>query len=231
MTDAAATILVVEDEAQMRKFVHLALEAKSYRVVEAETGKDALQQAAAYTPDLVLLDLGLPDMDGLEVTKRLREWSAMPIIVISARGREHEKVEALDAGADDYLTKPFGNAELMARIRVALRHAARSPQDPTSSVITVGDLKIDLMKRLVFVGDTEVHLTPIEYKLLATLMHHAGRVMTHKQLLDQVWGPGHAHQMQYLRVYMTQLRRKLESNPARPRHFITETGMGYRFVP
>jgi len=228
MTEGAATILVVEDEAQMRKFVHLALEAASYRVVEAETGKDALQQAAAYTPDLVLLDLGLPDMDGLEVTRRLREWSAMPIIVISARGRENEKVEALDAGADDYLTKPFGNAELMARIRVALRHAARSPQDPTSSVITIGDLKIDLMKRLVFVGDTEVHLTPIEYKLLATLMHHAGRVMTHKQLLDQVWGPGHAHQMQYLRVYMTQLRQKLEKTPARPRYLLTEPGVGYR---
>ncbi|HEY2369030.1 MAG TPA: winged helix-turn-helix domain-containing protein, partial [Polyangiaceae bacterium] len=169
-----------------------------------------------------------PDMDGIEVTRRLREWSAMPIIVISARGREHEKVEALDAGADDYLTKPFGNAELMARIRVALRHAARSPQDPTSSVITVGDLKIDLMKRLVFVGDGEVHLTPIEYKLLATLMNHAGRVMTHKQLLDQVWGPGHAHQMQYLRVYMTQLRQKLEKTPARPKYLITEPGVGYR---
>ena len=228
MTEPSATILVVEDEAQMRKFVHLALEAQGYRVVEVETGKDALQQAAAYTPDLVLLDLGLPDMDGLEVTRRLREWSAMPIIVISARGREHEKVEALDAGADDYLTKPFGNAELMARIRVALRHAARSPQDPTSSVITIGDLKIDLMKRLVFVGDTEVHLTPIEYKLLATLMNHAGRVMTHKQLLDQVWGPGHAHQMQYLRVYMTQLRQKLEKTPARPKYLITEPGVGYR---
>ena len=228
MTERTATILVVEDEAQMRKFVHLALEAQGYRIVESETGKDALQQAAAYTPDLVLLDLGLPDMDGLEVTKRLREWSAMPIIVISARGRENEKVEALDAGADDYLTKPFGNAELMARIRVALRHAARSPQDPTSSVITVGDLKIDLMKRLVFVGDTEVHHTPIEYKLLATLMHHAGRVMTHKQLLDQVWGPGHAHQMQYLRVYMTQLRQKLEKTPARPKYLITEPGVGYR---
>jgi len=228
MSEGAATILVVEDEAQMRKFVHLALEAASYRVVEAETGKDALQQAAAYTPDLVLLDLGLPDMDGLEVTKRLREWSAMPIIVISARGRENEKVEALDAGADDYLTKPFGNAELMARIRVALRHAARSPQDPTSSVITIGDLKIDLMKRLVFVGDAEVHLTPIEYKLLATLMNHAGRVMTHKQLLDQVWGPGHAHQMQYLRVYMTQLRQKLEKTPARPKYLLTEPGVGYR---
>jgi two-component system KDP operon response regulator KdpE len=228
MTEPSATILVVEDEVQMRKFIHLALEAQSYRVVEAETGKDALQQAAAYTPDLVLLDLGLPDMDGLDVTRRLREWSATPIIVISARGREQEKVAALDAGADDYLTKPFGNAELMARIRVALRHAARSPQDPTTSVITIGDLKIDLMKRLVFAGDREVHLTPIEYKLLATLMHHAGRVMTHKQLLDQVWGPGHAHQMQYLRVYMTQLRQKLEKTPARPKYLLTEPGVGYR---
>jgi two-component system KDP operon response regulator KdpE len=228
MTEPTATILVVEDEAQMRKFVRLALEAQGYRVVETENGKDALVQAAAYTPELVLLDLGLPDMDGLDVTRRLREWSAAPIIVVSARGREQEKVDALDAGADDYLTKPFGNAELMARIRVALRHAARSPQDPTTSVITIGDLKVDLMKRLVFSGEREVHLTPIEYKLLATLMHHAGRVMTHKQLLDQVWGPGHAHQMQYLRVYMTQLRQKLEKTPARPKYLLTEPGVGYR---
>jgi len=228
VTDASPVVLLVEDEAQMRKFVHLALEAQAYRVIEVESGRDALQQAAAYTPDIVLLDLGLPDMDGLDVVRRLREWSAVPILVISARGREQEKVEALDAGADDYLTKPFGTAELMARVRVALRHASRSPQDPTSSVVTVGELKIDLMKRLVFVDDREVHLTPIEYKLLATLMNHAGRVMTHKQLLDQVWGPGHSHQMQYLRVYMTQLRQKLERNPARPKYLLTEPGVGYR---
>jgi two-component system KDP operon response regulator KdpE len=229
MSDAPPpVVLLVEDEAQMRRFVHLALEAQGYRVLDVETGREALQQAAAHTPDLVLLDLGLPDVDGLEVTRRLREWSAVPIIVISARGLEHQKVNALDAGADDYVTKPFGNAELMARIRVALRHASRSARDPTSSVIAVGELRIDLAKRLVFVGEREIHLTPIEYKLLATLMNHAGRVMTHKQLLDRVWGPGHAHQMQYLRVYMTQLRQKLERNPARPRYLLTEPGVGYR---
>ncbi len=228
MTETPPVVVLIEDEAQMRKFVHLALESQGYRVIDAETGRDGLQQAAAHTPDLVLLDLGLPDMDGLEVTRRLREWTATPIIVISARGLEQQKVEALDAGADDYLTKPFGNAELMARIRVALRHGSRSSRDPTSSVVTVGDLKIDLAKRVVFAGDREVHLTPTEYKLLATLMNHAGRVMTHKQLLDQVWGPGHAHQMQYLRVYMTQLRQKLEKNPARPRYLLTEPGVGYR---
>ena len=221
-------VLLVEDEAQMRKFVRLALESQGHRVIECETGRDGLQQAAAHTPDVILLDLGLPDMDGLEVTRRLREWTATPIIVISARGLEQQKVDALDAGADDYLTKPFGNAELMARLRVALRHASRSSRDPTSSVVAIGDLKIDLAKRLVFVGDREVHLTPTEYKLLATLMNHAGRVMTHKQLLDQVWGPGHAHQMQYLRVYMTQLRQKLEKNPARPKYLLTEPGVGYR---
>ncbi len=228
MTETKALVLVVEDESQMRTFVRLALSAHGYRVVEAHTGREGLSQAAAYTPDLVLLDLGLPDMDGLEVTKRLREWSAAPIIVISARGQEAQKVEALDAGADDYLTKPFGTAELMARIRVALRHASQLAQDPLSSVLTVGNLRVDFAKRLVFNGDAEVHLTPIEYKLLAALGKHAGKVLTHKQLLDQVWGPGHAHQMQYLRVYMVQLRQKLEENPARPRYLRTEAGVGYR---
>jgi two-component system KDP operon response regulator KdpE len=212
----------------MRTFVRLALTAHGYHVLEAQTGREGLTQAAAYTPDLVLLDLGLPDLDGLEVTKRLREWYSSPIIVISARGQEAHKVEALDTGADDYLTKPFGTAELMARIRVALRHASQSAQDPLSSVFTVGNLRIDFGKRLVYNGDNEVHLTPIEYKLLAALAKHAGKVLTHKQLLDQVWGPGHGHQMQYLRVYMVQLRQKLEENPARPRYLRTEAGVGYR---
>ncbi len=228
MTDSKSLVLLVEDESQMRLFVRLALTANGYRVLEVETGREALQQAAAHTPDLVLLDLGLPDMDGLEVTKGLREWSATPIIIISARGQEREKVEALDAGADDYLTKPFGSAELMARVRVALRHAARTTQDPLTSVVSIGGLRVDLGKRLVFVAEEEVHLTPIEYKLLVTLTKHAGMVLTHKQLLDQVWGPGHAHQMQYLRVYMAQLRQKLEENPAHPRYLVTEPGVGYR---
>jgi two-component system, OmpR family, KDP operon response regulator KdpE len=228
MTEAKAMVLVVEDESQMRTFVRLALSAHGYRVVEAQTGREGLAQAATHTPDLVLLDLGLPDIDGLEITKHLREWCTAPIIVISARGQEAQKVEALDAGADDYLTKPFGTAELMARIRVALRHASQSAQDPLSSVFAAGTLRIDFAKRLVFNGETEVHLTPIEYKLLAALAKHAGKVMTHKQLLDQVWGPGHSHQMQYLRVYMVQLRQKLEENPARPRYLRTEAGVGYR---
>jgi two-component system KDP operon response regulator KdpE len=228
MTDLKPLVLLVEDESQMRTFVRLALTAHGYRVLEVETGREALQQAAAHTPDLILLDLGLPDVDGLEVTRGLREWSATPVIIISARGQEREKVEALDAGADDYLTKPFGSAELMARVRVALRHAARTAQDPLSSTVSIGALRVDFAKRLVFLADQEVHVTPIEYKLLVALTKHAGMVMTHKQLLDQVWGPGHAHQMQYLRVYMAQLRQKLEDNPAHPRYLLTEPGVGYR---
>jgi two-component system, OmpR family, KDP operon response regulator KdpE len=228
MTESKPLILLVEDEAQMRTFVRLALTAHGYRVLEVATGQEGLQQAAAHTPDLILLDLGLPDIDGLEITQRLREWSIAPIIIISARGQEEQKVGALDAGADDYITKPFGSEELMARIRVALRHSARSNQDPASSVATAGDIKVDYAKRLVFVAKREVHLTPIEYKLIVALMRHAGMVLTHKQLLDQVWGPGHAHQMQYLRVYMAQLRQKLEENPAHPKYLVTEPGVGYR---
>jgi two-component system KDP operon response regulator KdpE len=228
MTEIKPLILVVEDEPQMRTFVRLALTAHGYRVLEVATGQEGLQQAAAHTPDLILLDLGLPDVDGLEITKRLREWSIAPIIIISARGQEEQKVSALDAGADDYITKPFGSEELMARIRVALRHSARSNQDPASSVATAGDIKVDYAKRLVFVAEREVHLTPIEYKLIVALMRHAGMVLTHKQLLDQVWGPGHAHQMQYLRVYMAALRQKLEENPAHPKFLVTEPGVGYR---
>ncbi|HEY1696029.1 MAG TPA: response regulator [Polyangiaceae bacterium] len=228
MNETKALVLVVEDEPQMRKFVRIALESSGYRVVEASSAAEALREAAAYTPDAVVLDLGLPDMDGLEVTRRIREWSTVPIVVISARGQETSKVEALDGGADDYLTKPFGAAELLARLRVALRHAAQARETP-SAVVRIGDqVEIDLVKRVVRVRGDEVHLTPIEYKLLVTLAKHAGMVMTHRQLLDQVWGPGHAHQMQYLRVYMTQLRHKLEANPARPRFLVTEPGIGYR---
>jgi two-component system KDP operon response regulator KdpE len=228
MTEAKPTVLLVEDEPQMRTFVRIALTANGYRVIEAETGTLGVQQAAAHTPDVVLLDLGLPDIDGVEVTRRVREWSAVPILVISARDQESKKVEALDAGADDYVTKPFGAGELLARLRVALRHAARSAQDPLTSVMTAGNLRVDFAKRLVFLGETEIHLTPIEYKLLGVLLRHAGKVMTHKQLLDLVWGPGHGHQMQYLRVYMAQLRQKLEENPARPAYLLTEPGVGYR---
>jgi len=228
MTEPTPLVLVVEDEPQMRKFVRIALEAHDYRVIEAATAAEAIQQAVSYPPDAVVLDLGLPDMDGMDVTRRLREWSTVPILVISARGQEDSKVKALDGGADDYLTKPFGAAELMARLRVALRHAWGSREAPTS-VVHVGDeVVVDLVKRLVHVRGEEVHLTPIEYKLLTALVKHAGMVVTHRHLLEQVWGPGHAHQMQYLRVYMTQLRHKLEANPARPRFLVTEPGIGYR---
>ena len=228
MTDPKPAILVVEDEPQMRKFIRLSLSARDYRVLEASSGAEAIQQAEAYTPDVVLLDLGLPDMDGLEVTRRVRKWSAMPILVISARGQEDSKVAALEEGADDYLTKPFGSAELIARIRVALRHASRVHGAP-SAVVPIGDdIQVDLTKRVVLVRGNEVHLTPIEYKLLAALIKHAGMVLTHRHLLEQVWGPGHAHQLEYLRVYMTQLRHKLEADPARPKYLVTETGIGYR---
>jgi two-component system KDP operon response regulator KdpE len=226
MTDVAPVVLVVEDEAQMRTFVRIALESNGFQMLEAPTAAEGIRQARAYSPDVVLLDLGLPDGDGSSVTKRIREYSLVPILVISARGHEQSKVRALDDGADDYLTKPFGAAELMARIRVALRKVASRD---TQAIVRIGqDIVVDLTRRTVTVRGDEVHLTPIEYKLLATLVRHAGNVQTHHQLLEQVWGPGHDHQMQYLRVYMTQLRHKLERQPARPQYLLTETGIGYR---
>jgi two-component system KDP operon response regulator KdpE len=220
-------VLLVEDEVQMRRFLKASLTAHGYRLIETTTGEEGLRQATAYNPEIVLLDLGLPDLDGLAVIRRLREWTTVPVIVISARDQEQEKIEALDSGADDYLTKPFGTGELLARIRVALRHAERVSGD-TEAAVTVGELRLDLARRQVFVRGDEVHLTPIEYKLFATLMKHAGKVLTHRQLLKEVWGPSHLHQMQYLRVYMGQLRHKLEDEPARPRYLVTEPGVGYR---
>jgi two-component system KDP operon response regulator KdpE len=226
VTDPNPLILVIEDEVQMRRFLRASLTSNGYQVVETDTAADGLAQAAARNPDLMLLDLGLPDQDGLAVTQRVREWTKTPIIVISARGREEDKIQALDAGADDYLTKPFGVGELLARIRVALRNAARG--ELGSSQFSVGELKVDLIRRLVQVRGQEVHLTPIEYKLLATLVKHAGRVITHRQLLREVWGPHSSDQTQYLRVYMGQLRHKLEQNPSRPQFLTTEPGVGYR---
>jgi two-component system KDP operon response regulator KdpE len=220
-------LLVVEDEPQMMRFLRATLPNQGYRMLEAATGQQALVEAATRAPDLVLLDLGLPDLDGIEVTRRLREWSATPIIVISARGREHDKVEALDAGADDYLTKPFGTGELLARIRVALRNAARAGA-AAEPVFQVGTLRVDLGTRRVTVGERDVHLTRTEYRLLVTLVKHAGKVVTHRQLLREVWGPGAVDQSHYVRVYMGQLRQKLEDDPARPRYLVTETGVGYR---
>lgn len=222
------TVLVIEDEAPIRQFLRTTLSGQGFRVTEASTGEDGLAQAAAHNPDIIVLDLGLPDLDGIEVTRRLREWAAIPIIVLSARNQEGDKVAALDLGADDYLTKPFGVRELMARIRTALRHAARSGAVPGEAVFTTGDLRVDLVRRRVFVGEKEVHLTPIEYKLLTVLVRNVGRVLTHRQLLKEVWGPLHTEEAHYVRVYMRQLRSKVEADPARPRYLVTEIGVGYR---
>jgi two-component system KDP operon response regulator KdpE len=218
-------VLVVEDEPQMRRFLKNGLPLHGYRLLEAETGGEALRMAAQYVPDLVLLDLGLPDVEGVEVARQIREWSALPIIVLSARGEERAKVALLDAGADDYLTKPFGFDELLARMRAALRRSSRPEGDSAASVLSCGPLTIDFGARRVHVDGSEIHLTPIEYKLLTTLARHAGKVVTKKQLLVEVWGPQSAEEDQYLRVYMTHLRRKLERAA---RIFRTEAGVGYR---
>jgi two-component system KDP operon response regulator KdpE len=230
MSEHDPLILVIEDELAIRRFLRATLPNHAYRLAEATTGQDGLAQAAARRPELILLDLGLPDIDGLEVTRQLREWMTTPIIVLSARGQEGDKIAALDAGADDYLTKPFGVGELLARMRVALRHAARAGQEGGDPVFTLGDLRVDLARRQVQLGENEVHLTPIEYKLLTTLIQHAGKVLTHQQLLRQVWGPSYSDEAHYLRVYMGQLRHKLEANPARPRYLLTEPGVGYRLA-
>lgn len=221
-------VLVIEDEAPIRRFLKMALTDHDYNFSEAANGQEGLTKIATEQPDLVILDLGLPDMDGLEVTKQVRDWSSVPIIVLSARGNERDKVEALDAGADDYLTKPFGVSELLARARVALRHAKRVSEDQEESTYCFGDVKVDLLKRQVTFKDDEVHLTPIEYKLLVALIRHAGKVLTHRHLLRETWGSEYGEETQYLRVYMAQLRRKLEDEPAHPRFLITEPGVGYR---
>ena len=230
MTDATARILIIEDESPIRKFLRISLESQGYQVIEAENGNKGLQHAAAGPPEIVVLDLGLPDMDGLEVIQRLREWSTVPIVVLSARGREADKIAALDAGADDYLTKPFSAGELLARIRVALRHLATAHASRADSVFDVGELRVDLARRRVSLGEQEVHLTPTEYRLLAVLVKHAGKVVTHRQLLKEVWGPDSVHENQDLRVYMGQLRRKVERDAARPRYLRTEAGIGYRLM-
>jgi two-component system, OmpR family, KDP operon response regulator KdpE len=221
-------ILLIEDEPQMRRFLRITLQSQGYRLAEAATAQEGLAQAATRNPDLVLLDLGLPDLDGLEVTRKLREWTPMPIIVLSAREQERDKVRALDAGADDYLTKPFSAGELLARIRVALRHAAMEKTDRDEPVFILNNLRVDLSHRQIFLDDKEIHLTPIEYKLLTVMIRHAGKVVTHGQLLKEVWGPAQENEVQYLRVHITHLRHKLESDPARPRFLINEPGVGYR---
>ncbi len=219
-------VLVVEDEPQMRRFLRTVLPAEGYRIVEAGTGAEALSEAASRAPEVILLDLGLPDLDGIEVARRVREWSATPIIVLSARDREGDKIRALDAGADDYLTKPFGTGELLARIRAALRRTQGGRGD--EPLFQSGDLRVDFAARRVFVGEREVHLTRTEYRLLFLLARHAGKVVTHRQILKEIWGPNAVEQNHYLRVYMGQLRHKVEPDPARPRWLLTEIGVGYR---
>ncbi|BCH61682.1 DNA-binding response regulator [Agrobacterium vitis] len=221
-------ILVVDDEPQILRFLRPALAAAGYEVIEADTGKQALALVATAVPDLLILDLGLPDMDGKEVIAQLRHWNPIPIIVLSARDREIEKIAALDLGADDYLEKPFGIGELTARIRVALRHKPQA--EPAPSIIRSGELVIDIDRRLVTRADQPVKLTPKEYDLLRLLATHAGRVLTHGALLKEVWGPAHAHDLQYLRVFIRQIRAKIEKDESQPAIILTEAGVGYRFV-
>lgn len=226
----APSVLVIEDDLAIRRFLRAGLEAQGFRMLEAATAERGIAEAAMHSPELVLLDLGLPDADGLEVVRRLREWSTVPVIVLSARGQEADKVRVLDAGADDYVTKPFAMGELLARMRVALRHRARTTDDAAVSEVEAGDLRVDLARREVTRDGVRIKLTPREYRLLAELVRHRGRVLTHETLLRAVWGPSYTHQHHYLRVYMAQLRSKLEADAAHPRWLLTETGVGYRFA-
>jgi two-component system KDP operon response regulator KdpE len=230
MPTDSARLLVIEDEAPIRRFLRVSLANQNYNVVEAETGEKGIKLATSQPPDLIVLDLGLPDLDGMEIIRQLREWSTTPIIVLSARGRENDKVAALDAGADDYLTKPFSVSELLARVRVALRHAAANANEAGEPEFTVQNLRVDMARRQVFLDGAEVHLTPIEYRLLTTLTKYAGKVVTHRQLLKEVWGPNSVFETHYLRVYMGHLRHKIEADSARPRLLLTEPGVGYRLA-
>ncbi|MBF0134798.1 MAG: response regulator [Magnetococcus sp. DMHC-1] len=229
MSDPGIRILVVDDEVHMRRFLRTALSVREFQVLEAENLREARLAVTSHPPEIILLDLGLPDGDGLHFIQEIREWSHIPIIVISARGREDDKVMALDAGADDYLTKPFGINELMARVRVALRHAVLLQTNcAQEAVLTIGSLRLDPGRREVWVNDHPVTLTPIEYRLLLLLARNAGRVLTHRHIMKEIWGVAYADQTHTLRVFMAQLRRKVESNPAHPQLLMTEMGVGYR---
>jgi len=228
MAEARATILVVEDEPEIRRFLRSSLGAEGYRVVESASGRRGSIDAQTHKPDMAIVDLGLPDVDGTEVIRHIRSWSAMPILVLSARTHEKSKVGALDAGADDYVTKPFGVGELLARVRAALRHAVRGGSGGT--VLELEAATVDLERRRATRGGEEIRLTPIEYRLLACLAKHDGMVVTQRHLLAEVWGPTHVEDTHYLRIYMKQLREKLERDPVQPRHLITETGVGYRLM-
>jgi two-component system KDP operon response regulator KdpE len=228
MSDSRATILLIEDEPEIRQFLRSSLGAEGYRVVESASGRRGAIDAGSHKPDMAIVDLGLPDMDGTDVIRGIRAWSSMPILVLSARTHEKSKVGALDAGADDYVTKPFGVGELLARVRAALRHVVRHGSG--NAVLELDAATVDLEKRRATREGGEIHLTPIEYKLLGVLARHAGMVVTQRQLLTEVWGPTHAEDTHYLRIYMKQLREKLERDPVQPHHLITETGVGYRLV-
>jgi two-component system KDP operon response regulator KdpE len=230
MSDLAPMVLVVEDEKEIRRFVRSALEAEGYRVAEADSQQRGLIEAGTRRPDLLVVDLGLPDGDGIELIRQLRAFSGAPVIVLSARTAEEDKVEALDAGADDYLVKPFGVAELLARTRAAMRRRA-TPAMSESPTVSFADVEVDLASRRVIRAGQPVHLTPVEFRLLTALLRYPDKVLTHRQLLRDVWGPTHIDQSHYLRVYMAHLRQKLEADPARPQHLVTEVGVGYRFVP
>jgi two-component system KDP operon response regulator KdpE len=223
-------ILLIEDDPQIRRVVKAMLLAEDYRFHEASAAEDGLAQAAARNPDLVLLDLGLPDKDGMDVIREIRKWSQVPIVVLSARGQERDKIKALDAGADDYVSKPFAPGEVSARIRANLRRAAVLDRNDAAETVEFGQISVNPAARRVLVAGSDVHLTPNEYKLLQVLLHHAGKVVTQRQLLKEVWGPEHLDEPQYLRVFMGQLRRKLEADPAHPKHLITEPGVGYRLL-
>lgn len=225
MNGSGPRVLIVDDERAIRRFLRISLSAQDYLVTESSCGKEALQSAVSSHPDIVILDLGLPDIDGVEVTRRLREWTQVPIIILSVREQEEEKIAALDAGADDYLTKPFGVGELMARMRVAVRRATQTEEEP---VFELDKLRVDLSRRIVSLGDEAVSLTPNEYEILRLLVQYAGKVLTHNQILRRVWGPGYEGDLHILRVNVSNLRHKIEPDPARPHYILTEPGVGYR---
>jgi two-component system, OmpR family, KDP operon response regulator KdpE len=229
MTNLTPVIVIIEDDPPIRRFLRTGLRTQEFTIYEAATGKQGIIEAEIRKPDLIILDLGLPDMDGIDVINAIRAWSTVPIIILSARSNEQNKILALDAGADDYLTKPFGFGELLARIRVALRHSAQSGALTNSEVFASGELTIDLHNRVVTVEDKDIHLTPIQYRLLTVLIKHPGKVLTHQQILKEVWGPSYQENAHYLRIYMSQLRQKLEKEPTQPKYLLTESGVGYRF--
>lgn len=228
MANTDPIIIIIEDDPPIRRFLRTGLSTRGFSVFEADTGKQGIIEAGIRKPDLVILDLGLPDMDGVDVIKAIRSWSELPIIILSARSSEQHKIDALDAGADDYLTKPFGFGELLARIRVALRHSIKPQEHIQTGVFVTANLKVDLLKRVVSIDEQEIHLTPIQYRLLTVLIKHAGKVLTQQQILKEVWGPSYQENAHYLRIYMSQLRQKLEADPTQPKLLLTESGVGYR---